>query len=73
MDNHFLKNMRVFVSGPIDRVPDDGIGWRREIKDLCFENKIDMMFLDPCNKPNGLGEEIGEEKRKLQRCRTEDE
>ena len=25
-----LEGMRCFISGPIDRVDDDGVGWRNE-------------------------------------------
>lgn len=60
-----LKGKRCVLSGGIDRVPDDGKGWRIYIKEECKKKKIDIIFFDPCHKPNGLGSEIGVEKTKV--------
>lgn len=60
-----LQGKRCMLSGGIDRVVDDGIGWRQYIKEECKKRKIDMIFFDPCDKPKGLGSEIGVEKVKV--------
>ena len=54
-----------FLSGPIDRVPDDGVVWRSYIINECGKRGINLEFFDPCNKPRGLGSEIGIEKVKV--------
>ena len=35
-----LCGMRAFISGPIDRVVDDGIVWRNNIKKLCKKKGV---------------------------------
>jgi hypothetical protein len=46
----------------MDRVPDGGLGWRRDIQaDL---GDLEIQWLDPTNKPIALGEE-GQEAREL--------
>lgn len=62
-----LKNSRLFLSGPIDRVADDGIGWRKYLRDKIKENNIVLRVFDPCDKPDGLGCEIGVEKQKVKK------
>ena len=57
-----LEGAKIYISGPIDRVDDDGIGWRKEIKRKCKKAGLPVVFLDPTDKPKGLGSEIGEEK-----------
>lgn len=57
---------RVYLSGPIDNAKDYGTGWRNMVKDqLC---DLDLIFLDPCNKPmqEGYGcEDLENHKRRL--------
>jgi len=65
-----MKNLdwtRCALSGGIDKVKDDGVGWRNYIKDKCKEEGLNIKFFDPCHKPNGLGSEIGVEKRKVKK------
>ena len=57
-----LDGIKIFISGAIDRVKDDGVGWRKEIKRKCKKAKLNVKFLDPTDKPKELGSEIGEEK-----------
>jgi hypothetical protein len=66
-----LDGVTAFLSGPIDRVQDDGVGWRKEIKKLCKRAKLPIEFLDPTDKPIGLGSEIGEEKLRIQKLMRE--
>lgn len=60
-----LTGMRCVLSGPIDRVRDDGIIWRKYIKKFCSENALGILFFDPCDKPVELGSEVGIEKKKV--------
>ncbi len=64
-----LCGMRAFISGPIDRVVDDGVVWRNNIKKLCKDRDIPIIFLDPCDKPEALGQEIGEEKHRMEKLK----
>ena len=64
---HDLTNITAFLSGGIDRVKDDGVGWRREIKRKCKRAKLPLKFFDPTDKPKGLGSEIGDEKLRVQK------
>ena len=64
---NILNCMRVFLSGAIDRVEDDGVEWRNYIKNKSEEKKFGLSFFDPCDKPKGLGSEIGVEKEKVKK------
>lgn len=71
-DNGLLKGATGFLSGPIDRVSDDGVQWRNYIKDQAKKRDLGLNFFDPCDKPEGLGSEIGIEKNKVQELINED-
>lgn len=71
-DGGLLKGKRCVLSGGIDRVADDGVGWRNYVKKECEKKLIRVNFFDPCDKPNGLGCEIGVEKNKVRRLIHED-
>ena len=58
-----LDGIKIFLSGGIDRVEDDGIQWREEIRKKCED--LPFIFLDPTDKPDGLGCEVGLEKHKI--------
>ena len=63
-----MKNLRgasLYLSGAIDRVKDDGLGWRKEFKNKCKKANLPVNFLDPTDKPEHLGSEIGEEKNRV--------
>lgn len=59
--------MRIFLSGPIDRVADDGVQWRKDFQDKCRDRNLPFKFYDPCDKPKGMGSEIGDEKIRIQK------
>ena len=65
-DGGLLKGATCFLSGPIDRVADDGVQWRLYIREKAEEMDLGLSFFDPCDKPEGLGCEIGVEKTKVQ-------
>lgn len=44
-----LKDLRVYLSGPMDYAPDGGKMWREKISPI-LKNK-GVVVLDPCNKP----------------------
>lgn len=44
-----LKNMRTYLIGAMDRVPDGGTGWRDRISPMLKSMNINV--LNPCNKP----------------------
>ena len=50
-----LKNTRCYLVGAMDRVPDDGIQWRRRIQIDLVE--LGIHFLDPTDKPINIGRE----------------
>jgi len=51
-----------YMAGPIDRADDHGIGWRRQFKKCLFDRHINIVFLDPTDKFEGLMEEVKDEK-----------
>jgi len=58
---------RVYLSGPIDNAKDFGMGWRTEIKESLRD--LDLIFLDPCNKPMQPGyacEDLENHQRRLE-------
>ena len=57
-----LEGVSVYLSSGIDRVEDDGIVWRKQIKQMCSDKGFGMHFFDPTDKPEGLGSEVGVEK-----------
>lgn len=44
-----LKNMRTYLVGAMDRVPDGGVGWRNAITPMLQELSISV--INPCDKP----------------------
>lgn len=62
-----LEGAKAYLSGPIDRTSDDGIMWRKKFKQLCKKKGIPLSFLDPTDKPSGLGSEVGEEKERVRK------
>ncbi len=60
-----LDGAQIYLSGGIDRVEDDGLGWRKEFRNRCNRAKLPVGFLDPTNKPDHLGSEVGEEKNRV--------
>ena len=65
--NDNLKGVKVFLSAGIDRVKDDGVGWRKELRKKCKKAKLPISFFDPTDKPKGLGSEVGDEKLRIQK------
>jgi len=50
-----LWGMRCYLIGAMDRVPDNGVGWRRRITP--FLRNLGVVVLDPTNKPIDIGVE----------------
>ncbi len=67
MNINNLDGMKLFLSGGIDRDPDNGVKWRKEFRKKCKKAKLPVDFFDPTDKPKGLGSEIGDEKLRIQR------
>lgn len=44
-----LNNMRTYLVGAMDRVPDGGVGWREKITP--YLKSMGVQVLDPCKKP----------------------
>lgn len=44
-----LKNMRTYLVGPMDRVPDGGVEWRESITPRL--QSMNIHVIDPCKKP----------------------
>jgi len=53
-----LWGMRCYLIGAMDRVPDNGVGWRRRITP--FLNSLGVVTLDPTDKPIDIGLENAE-------------
>lgn len=68
-----LDGKRCVLSGGIDRVPDDGVEWRLYVRKECTKRGLDIIFFDPCDKPNGLGSEIGVEKTEVRELINNDQ
>ena len=65
-EKKMLDGLTIFLSGPIDRIEDDGVVWRRNFKDMCRDKGLSFKFFDPCDKPKNMGSEIGDEKLRIQ-------
>ena len=50
------------MAGGIDRIEDSGIQWRINLKNKAIEKGLEIKWLDPCDKPEWLGSEVGTEK-----------
>lgn len=50
-----LKNQRVYLAGPVDRVPDNGRQWRENITP--FLSSLEIKVFDPLKKPIEIGAE----------------
>ena len=51
---HNLKNMRVYLVGAMDRVPDGGVGWRNSITPHLLE--FGLKVLNPCSSIKNIEE-----------------
>ncbi len=56
-----LYGQRCYLSGPMDRVDDRGVGWRRDITP--FLQGLGVVVMDPTDKPINIGLEDGENMR----------
>ena len=54
--NNVLENAVVYLSGPIDKAKDFGVGWRQEFK--LKAKHLNLAIIDPCNKPVSFVHEI---------------
>lgn len=68
---NYLFNMVTYLMGPIDRADDDGVSWRKDLRNKCEKRNFNIKFLDPTDKPIHIGQEIGEEKNRLRRLLEE--
>ena len=55
-----IDGIKVYLSGPMDRVEDDGVGWRQEFRLICEKAGLFFKFLDPTDKPEGVSSEVVE-------------
>jgi hypothetical protein len=62
-----LDGTNIYLSGGIEKCKDDGVGWRKKLKNRCKRSKIPVNFFDPTEKPKGLGSEVGDEKIRIQK------
>jgi len=56
-----LDNAISYMIGPIDYAHDKGIGFRQEIKELTNDAGLLIRWLDPTDKLEGLGLDVGDE------------
>lgn len=71
MKKGILEHSLCYLIGPIDRVADQGKGWRKNIKKRLQNMKI--KFLDPTNKLKGLTKEVGTEQQKIKEYKEKNE
>ena len=50
-----IKGLRTYLCGPMDRVPDGGVGWRRSVGQYLMTRGV--IVFDPSNKPIDIGVE----------------
>jgi len=62
-----------YLAGAITYVNDDGVLWRKDIKERSRIAIPKVSFFDPTEKPPGLGNEIGFEKQKAKKWRQNGE
>jgi nucleoside 2-deoxyribosyltransferase len=66
----YLEGKKVYLSGPIAKLGDDGVEWRNSITPI-LENRFGLEVLDPCQKHIQMGDnrlnEIGESKKRFKR------
>jgi hypothetical protein len=61
--------MRAYLCGPMEHTPDNGASWRdRIVKDL---QELEIIWLDPRDKPLGLGTEDLESRQRMFDARTQ--
>lgn len=56
-----LDGAWAYLSGAMEFVADNGVGWRRKFISLAVEAGLDIVSIDPTNKP-GDGPQAGEDK-----------
>jgi hypothetical protein len=67
---NILEGSVCYLAGPIDEAIDSGFGYRRKIISGCLDRNINIQFLDPTNKLEGLKSEVGTEQNKIRRLRA---
>lgn len=58
-----LRGSQIYTAGPIDFCEHSGVEWRNSIKPHL--KAMNIIVLDPCQKPTDRGHEIGKEKQNL--------
>lgn len=64
-----LKNAICYLSGPIEKAKDLGVGWRNEF--ISKSKHLNLVVIDPCNKPTNFTHEIKGEHRTIDGLRKE--
>jgi hypothetical protein len=65
-----LKFNRGYLCGAMDRVRDGGVGWRATIQDELAD--LEVLWLDPTNKPINLGIEDLENRKYRHKCKEDE-
>jgi hypothetical protein len=60
-----LSKAVCYLSGSMEYAPNNGVAWRQDFMQQCKENDLDVVFIDPTNKPRGLMSEGNGEYQKL--------
>jgi len=68
-----LDGAKGYLAGAITYVDDDGVCWRKELKKYADILIPRLSFLDPTDKPMGLGSEIGFEKGQAKKWKQDGE
>jgi hypothetical protein len=63
-----LKNSIVYLAGPMEFCPDDGVKWRNYVTPILKED-YQVNIIDPCNKPTDRAQEGPETKEQINKLR----
>jgi len=64
-----LKDLRIYLSGPIEHTKDDGVDWRQKFTKLSEENKLNLKIMDPTDKDDCSVGEIAKAREKLRQLK----
>jgi hypothetical protein len=57
-----FQDVVFYLAGPIDAAADEGIGWRRQIRNWAADLELGIKFIDPSDKPPIFRKETSHEK-----------
>src|SRR5690348_2645194 len=68
---NILEDSITYLVGPIDFAKDQGVGFRKEIREKIQASGLNIRVLDPCKKVSGLPQDVGEEQTRINTFKAE--